>query len=68
METKIFQSEKCPECGNMLEVFTNCQEKNDNEFEVFFNDGDKVNCYLKCGFESTITVNENNEAGVKINK
>jgi hypothetical protein len=64
MEWKRFKGESCPKCGDELEVFTACDEKNDTDFDTWYYDGDAVKCAAGCGFKSVISVDEHARAYV----
>lgn len=57
-EWKVFASDNCPNCGNNLEVLSDCPEEKDTEFEQWFIDGEKVRCCSECGFESALSVDD----------
>ena len=61
---KDFPNESCPICGGNLTVKTKCDPSNDDDFEVWFTDGDEV-CCDECDFKSCISVSEDGEAGVQ---
>ena len=61
---KAFPNESCPECGGNLTVKTNCDPSKDDDFEIWFTDGDEVNCD-DCDFKSCISVSEDGEAWVQ---
>ena len=56
-EWKLFPCQ-CLNCGDRIEVLSECLEENDTEFEVFVNDGDYVRCESECGFISAISADE----------
>ena len=56
---KLFPSQ-CMNCGDRIEVLSECLQENDTEFEVFVNDGDDARCESGCGFLSTISADDGN--------
>ena len=58
MEYKRHANENCPNCGDGIDVLTECLEENDTLTEQWFYDGDKCVCAAECGFESTMSVCE----------
>ncbi len=53
----------CPDCGGMLQVSTDCDPKDDNDFETFYVEGDEVNCMI-CSFTSIISISDDGVAYV----
>lgn len=62
---KIFESCSCPNCGNSIEVLSECPEENDTEFEVTVMDQEDVRCIAQCGFISCTDVSEEGYAGIQ---
>jgi hypothetical protein len=56
---KIWNSESCPNCGDAIEVLSECDENNDTEFEQWFMDGEDCKCVADCGFLSAVSADEN---------
>lgn len=64
---KSFINESCPDCGGNLIVKTDCDPSKDDDFEIWFTDGDEVFCD-ECEFKSVISVDEESgEAWVQDN-
>lgn len=61
---KDFPNESCPECGGNLTVKTKCDPSKDDDFEIWFTDGDEVTCD-DCDFKSCISVSDDGEAWVQ---
>lgn len=55
-EWKMIIGENCPNCGDNLEVLSECLEKDDTDSGQWFVDGEDVKCCGDCGFESAISV------------
>ena len=62
---KIFHGDNCPNCGDALEVFSECPEEEDTVFETLVYDGEPVRCMAECGFESCTEVTEDGNAYVQ---
>lgn len=56
---KIANWENCPNCGDEIEVLSECPEEEDTEFEQWFGDGEECRCAAKCGFVSCVSADEN---------
>lgn len=55
----------CSNCGDDVEVFTNCiQEPDNEEFGTFVYDGDDVRCMAECGFKSHMIVYDEDCVGM----
>ena len=62
---KVFPGDNCPNCGDAIEVLSECAEEKDTDFETFAFDGEDVKCMANCGFESSIVVTEEGSAYVQ---
>ena len=64
-EWKVFMGEDCPNCGDNLEVLSECLEKDDTDSEQWFVDGEDVKCCADCGFISSLSVSDDGCAWVQ---
>lgn len=53
---KLWPHDECTNCGNNVEVFSECEERNDKNGLTYAMDGDEIRCVEKCGFTSHIEV------------
>lgn len=57
-EWKIFNATCCPNCGDDIEVLSECLTKDDTATKQWFIDGEEVRCVSKCGFKTSISADE----------
>lgn len=55
---KLWNSENCPNCGDGIEVLSECPEEDDTEFEQYLMDGEDCRCSAECGFLSCVSADE----------
>lgn len=55
---KLFEGGGCPNCGNDLEVFSECLQENDGDGNPLVYDGEDIRC-VACKFRSATNVDEN---------
>ncbi len=55
--TKPFHGDSCPKCGGGLIVKTDCDPSKDDDFTIWYRDGDEVYCD-ECDFKSCLSVDE----------
>lgn len=54
---KILDHENCPNCGDLLEVFSKYHESGDFDGQLV-EDGEDVRCANLCGFVSSMSADE----------
>ena len=62
---KILNNEFCPNCGEELEVLSECPAEEDQDYQQWLCDGEKVRCTAKCGFESKVFIYDDGEVIVQ---
>lgn len=59
-EWKTWEFDSCPNCGNALEVLSDCLAEDDDPLAgAYVNDEDDIRCVAQCGFKSCISADEN---------
>jgi len=55
---KLWNSENCPNCGDGIDVLSECLEEDDDSDTQFIMDGDDCRCIAECGFQSCISADD----------